>query len=584
MIPFDFFASNENINKKRYDALRAFFFEKHSAEDVARDYGYSLSSLYSLTRDFRKHLRNNPGEDIFFKETALGRKRNNLPRLDDMIIDLRKQNFSAEDIVGIVQSKGYKVSYGYVYNLLYTDGFARLPRRSKLEKQNLRLPVIKAPIAASLEMTDEKFHSPSTGLFAFLPFIDKYGIDRLIARSAYPQTKNISRISSILSFIALKLSDVKRYSDDDLWCMDRGLGLFAGLNVLPKAAWMSSYSSRVTKQMNMDFLRGMHKIWLKYGLLSDTVNMDFTTIPYWGDDSHLENNWSGKRNKALSSMLTVLAQDPDSGIIDYGSSDVLHKNQSTVVLEYLDFYHQDATGRQNMRYLIFDSKFTNYENLSGLDDKGVKFITIRRRGKRILEEIAQNKDFKTIRVEAGKMKKRTLKVRDEVISMRGYFDAKTGQPKDIRQVIITGHGKIKPALIITNDFEISTHEIVRKYCRRWLIEKGISEQIEFFHLNRLSSSMVIKVDFDFTMTIAAHNLYRLFARELGRYSALTAESIYEKFIANNGDIEISRDHIQVELKKKRDLPQIIEMMQPYEDVKYSWLDNKKLIFYPSSTT
>ena len=43
-----------------------------------------------------------------------------------------------------------------------------------------------------------------------------------------------------------------------------------------------------------------------------------------------------------------------------------------------------------------------------------------------------------------------------------------------------GHGKIKPALIITNDFELKAEEIIRKYSRRWLIEKSISEQIIFF--------------------------------------------------------------------------------------------------------
>ena len=46
----------------------------------------------------------------------------------------------------------------------------------------------------------------------------------------------MSRLSSLLSFVTLKLSNVRRYSHDELWCMDRGLGLFAGLTVLPKSA------------------------------------------------------------------------------------------------------------------------------------------------------------------------------------------------------------------------------------------------------------------------------------------------------------------------------------------------------------
>jgi transposase len=585
MKPYTYFEKLDIVNKKKYDALHAFFFEKLNAKEVAQKYGYTVSSLYSLARDFREYLSNGPVEDFFFKDVVLGRKANAPEELKEMITGLRKQNFSAEEIVSILNAKAYKVTYGYVYKLLNKEGFARLPRRAVSDKKKLVLPKIKAPVSGMQEFIAERFHSRSTGIFAFLPYIKKYAIDQAIQGSSYPSTKAINKLSSILSFIALKLSSIKRYSDDDIWCMDRGLGLFAGLNVLPKSAWLSSYSSRVTKNMNLDFLKSLHRIWIQNGLLSDSCNLDFTAIPYWGDDRHLENNWSGKRNKALSSMLAILAQDPDSGIIDYGYTDVMHDKQSGVVLEYLDFYRQTPGHDHELKYLVFDSKFTNYENLSKLDEQHIKFITIRKRGKNILDEINNNKkSFKAIRVEASTLKKRTIKVCDEIITLQGYYGHKTKKPKQIRQISITGHGKIKPALIITNDFDLKVADVVRKYCRRWIVEKGISEQIEFFHLNRVSSSMVIKVDFDFTMTILAHNIYRLFANDMERYSEFTDESIYEKFIDNNGNIEIDGKEIKVELKKKRDLPQIIEMMGHFEDYEYPWLGNMKINFFPSSTS
>ena len=192
-------------------------------------------------------------------------------------------------------------------------------------------------------------------------------------------------------------------------------------------------------------------------------------------------------------MPAVLAQDPDSGIIDYGDADVMHKNESAVVLEYLDFYRQTASGKQELKYLVFDSKFTNYENLAKLDYESIKFVTIRRRGKKIIkgiDNIPAGK-WKRIRVEACGLKKRTIRVYDTTITLPDYKDSR-GKAKPIRQVAITGHGKIKPALIITNDFDTIPEALVRKYTRRWLVEKGISEQVEFFHLNRVSSSMVIK--------------------------------------------------------------------------------------------
>jgi hypothetical protein len=103
-----------------------------------------------------------------------------------------------------------------------------------------------------------------------------------------------------------------------------------------------------------------------------------------------------------------------------------------------------------------------------------------------------------------------LKVRDEQITLPGYRDV-NGREKQIQQIIITNHGKVKPTLIITNDFDLPVEKVIRKYVRRWLVEKGISKQIDFFYLNRVSSSMVIKVNFDLVMTLLAYNIYRLFA-------------------------------------------------------------------------
>lgn len=87
-------------------------------------------------------------------------------------------------------------------------------------------------------------------------------------------------------------------------------------------------------------------------------------------------------------MLAVLAHDPDTGLIDYGDADILQKDESAVILEFLDFYRSTSKGKQEpLRYLVFDSRFTNYENLKRLNREEVKFITIRRRGKQMIDRI-----------------------------------------------------------------------------------------------------------------------------------------------------------------------------------------------------
>jgi transposase len=570
----DYFLEPQTTSQKQYEALRLFFVETLSARDVALKFGYSFRAFTSLVADFRKRRKANPDDEPFFQVKKPGRKAT--PRnasLVSKVVDLRKKYFSVPDIKVALDSKGVSISEKEIYLIVKKEGFARLPRRTKKEKRMPHIPSIKPDVSSKIEyVSGDIFHSNDPGLLCFWPIIKTYGIDAVINDSDYPETQAISKFSSIMAFLALKLSNVRRYSADDLWCMDRGPGLFAGLNVLPKSAWFSSYSHRVTREMNLKFLRDLHELWQKKGLLGDTANLDFTTIPYWGDDSHLENNWSGKRRQSLSSMLSIFAHDPDSGIIDYGDTDILHKNQDAVVLEFLDFY-QRGSKKNNLKYLVFDSKFTNYQNLSKLDDEGIKFITIRRRGKNIVDEINNlpSSSWKKIRIPCAGNKRRSLKIHDSTIYLRGY-------DKVIRQIAITGHGKIKPALIVSNDFDLKVEEMVRKYSRRWLVEKTISEQIEFFHLNRVSSSMVIKVDFDLCMTILAHNLYRLLALELERYSHLSDIRIHEQFIVNSGEIAVSENAIIVKLKKKKNLPLLLTIMNKYAHQKYTWADYKSLTF------
>lgn len=571
----NYFSQPASIAQKKYEALRSFFYENIPAEEVAEKFGYRLSAFYSLTRDFRKSFGQ---EDMFFLMKRAGRReKDSAGNITTLIINLRKKYLSIPDIKAITDARGHKISEKYIYNILRKEGFDRLPRRPKPDREirNTR-EVIAAPESIALSYDQEKFSTlNSIGTLCLLPYIKQCGIDKVIAGSLYPQTKSIDRLSSILCFVALKLSNVRRYSADDLWCMDRGLGLFAGLNVLPKTAWFSSYSSRITREMNLAFLREMHRLWKEQGLLTDTMNLDFTTIPYWGDDDHLENNWSGKRHTALASMLSVLAQDPDTGIIAYSETGIRHERQDEVALEFLDFYRV----QDNLRYLVFDSKFTAYENLRKLEDAGIKFITIRRRGKNIVDRLENlpKTAWKKIRVMNADGKGRELKICEEYVYIKDY-----GKP--VRQVAITGHGKLKPALIITNDADIALESLIRKYSRRWLIEKGISEQIEFFHLNRVSSSMVIKVDFDLTMTVLAHNLYRLLAMNLPGYSHNTAETLFEKFLSNSGEVEINRDEIQIKMKKKRNLPALLTEVEKFKNLRIPWMADKKLVFSGASST
>lgn len=574
----DFFLRPELVLHKQYEALRAFFVDGMPAEMVADNFGYTTNAVYSLVRDFKQNSAN-VGPQLFFHSTKPGRKPiDSTGELVDIIIKLRKKYLSVPDIKAVLDVQGNNVSEKYVFNILKKEGFARLPRRNfSARVETLSNAKIEAPKSIALDFEPESFSSrESLGILCLLHYIERYRIHRLIKTSMFPETGATDRLSSILCFLALKLSNIRRYNADDVWCMDRGMGLFAIRNVLPKTAWFTSYSHRVTRRANLSLLKELHKTWCKAGLLSDTANLDFATVPYWGKADHLENNWSGTRHKGMSSILAVLAQDPDSGIITYSDTSVRHRDKSKVVLRFLDFCR--ANGQRDIDYLVFDSKFTTYENLARLDPD-VKFLTIRRRGAKLVDELngLPASEWKTIRVPACDGKARNLKVNDTRLYLPDYG-------KEIRQIAIGGHGRIKPALLITNDFDAPNESIVRKYARRWLVEKSISEQLEFFHLNLISSSMVIKVDFDLTMSILAHNLLRVFAMDLPGYEHNADLTIYHKFLRNSGSVEIDDSAITVWLNKKRNLPALLTAMEQFADQRISVFGNRKLIIKGETTS
>ncbi len=571
-----FFSSPTDAVQKQYEALRALHYEGKSASDVVRQFGYKLSTVYSLARDFKAKLKAGLAHGHFFSAHNAGpKKREDHNQIKNMVVLSRKKYMSVPEIKTLLDSCGKNISERHICNIIKGEGFDRLPKRTNLVRNKTQKPKpISAPKSSLLSYNAlDTFNTQNASVFYFVLYIIKYGIDQLIKESEYPGTTTLPKLNSILAFVALKVSNVRRYSSDDLWCMDRGLGLFAGLNVLPKASWYTSYSHRITREMNLRFLRAMNKLWISKGLLSDSANLDFVALPYYGEDDHLENNWSGTRNKALTSVLAAVAHDPESGIMTYGNTTIRHDNESDTILEFLDFY-KGSHENQNLKYLIFDSKFTVYENLNKLDENNVKFITIRRRGKNIVNKLQalSAKDWQVVRV-AAHNGTRLLKIVDQEVSIKSYDNG----TKKIRQIAIDGKGRIKPALIITNDFALDVKDVVRKYARRWLVEKNISEQTQFFHLNRLSSSMVIKIDFDLTMTILAHNLYRLIAQDLPGHSHNTSQTLYEKFIHNSGIIEINDKDVVVQLRKKRSLPAMLEAIKKHPSVDVNWMDGKNLI-------
>lgn len=92
------------------------------------------------------------------------------------------------------------------------------------------------------DIDGQRFESEGAGVLLFVPFLAQLGIAEVVREARLPGTKMLPALSYLLSFLALKLLGTERYAHVGEHSFDRGLGLCAGLNVLPKCTAMSTYS------------------------------------------------------------------------------------------------------------------------------------------------------------------------------------------------------------------------------------------------------------------------------------------------------------------------------------------------------
>lgn len=529
--------------QKRYEALRASIVDRLPAKIVADRFGYSPSYIRLLKHNF-KHGKIDFSEPV--PEGKTKRRRVNT-QTRQKICDWRRGNLSAGEIAQLLFEDGIDISVRTVERVLAEEGFPKLPRRTRL-KIGLTIKGTQVPARSEVIslIEGQRFSSPAAGIFIFAPFLAKLKIAELVRAASLPGSKVIPAKNYILSFLALKLLGTERYAHVGDHSFDPGLGLFAGLNTIPKCTAMSTYSYSLDEVHLLRLQRAFVKQASKIGLYDNSIiNLDFHTAPHFGDESVLQEHRIATRGKSMKSALVLFAQDAGSKLILYTASDIKRDESDEQVLYFLSFWKKIHRGISPT--LVFDSKFTTYEKLSELNEQGVKFITLRRRGSKLISKINNLTPWKRINVPHAKRKYPNPLVHDSLISLNGYKGV-------IRQIIVRDNGHEKPAFIITNDFDAPTDLLVSNYARRWRVENGISEAVKFFHLNALSSPILVKVHFDITMTMIADTLYCMLAKKLRGFEECDAPKIFRHFVRGGGNCMVKNGEINVTYPRRAHNP------------------------------
>lgn len=562
-----FFTRPVAVWQRRYEALRASLVERLPDQLVAERFGFSIGYLRVMRHQFRHDkidFSAPPAEGHTTRHKVSAETR-------QKIISWRRQNLSAGDIAQLLSDEAIDISVRTIERVLAEEGFPKLPRRTKLKigrtVKGAAVPERAEPIALS-QLDGQRLESAGAGAFLFAPFVAQLHLDEVIRTANLPESKSIPALNYILSFLALKLLGTERYAHVGEHAFDPGLGLFAGLNALPKCTALSTYSYSLDAshlaRLQEAFIRQVLRLGLCDGHI---VNLDFHTIPHFGDESVLEEHWAGARSKRMKGALTLFAQDAQSKLILYSAADIQREEADDQVLAFLAFWRRVSKTMQST--FIFDSKLTTYENLSELNRQQVKFITLRRRGHKLVQETERLEPWTRINIPHEKRKYPQPMVHESRVELRGYDG-------ELRQIVVRGSGREKPAFLISNDFATPVELLVGNYARRWRVENGIAEAVKFFHLNALSSPILTKVHFDVVMTMIADTLYSRLAQQLRGFEDCDAPKISRHFVRGKGDIEVSRKNLTVHFAKRAHNPILRAVAWHNLPQDIPWLDGAKL--------
>src|SRR5438309_611145 len=538
-----FFLEPRLPKHRQYEALRAYLVEGRLAKDVARAFGYTLNSFHVLCHHFRRETH--PAFFLSPRHGPQSQPKKSAAR--DLIVKLRKQNHSVYEISQILKDRHSPLSPTGVREVLKAEGFAPLPRRLDEERPRQPRPTVE-PVAnvRLFSLAPRTFTTRCGGLFLFVADLVRLQTQKLTQAAGLPGSKMIPADQALRCCLALKLWSIERKSHVMALIADEGLALFAGLNAFPKKSYLSEYSCRIDHRQTARFLTAWHHCIQGSKLLpAESFNLDFHSVPFYGEDPMVERHYVSARSRSQPSVLVFLAQDADSHVFCYSNADLRKGEEAEEVFRFVAFWKR--THGELPRHLVFDSKLTTQQGLARLDKMNIPFITLRRRSRKLLEQVygLPPSAWRTIELDVPTRKYRTPRVYEPTVAMAG---------RHFRQMFIQDLGHEQPTILLTNQRHTPAKALLTRYAQRMLIENALSDAVRFFHIDALSSSVGLKVDFDMALLVLASGLYRLIAQRMRGYADAQARQIFRDLIDMPADITVSEKEVEVSFHRRAHLP------------------------------
>lgn len=240
---------------------------------------------------------------------------------------------------------------------------------------------------------------------------------------------------------------------------------------------------------------------------ANPCSLDFHPIPFRGNATGLDQPSLPRRGKAGTSVRSCCAPEHESRVVCSANAHLTRRDQAGEALQVVELW-QELTGGKP-QWLSFDAKAVPSPERSPLHQRGLWFVTIRRRGAALLRRRSAlpASQGRPAVIDTAHRRPHRLRYLEETVPL-------PGDKGSLRHLAVTGRGRAQPTLCLSNHAQESARALMVRYASRHRVEAGRGSSVHFLHLDCLASEGRRNGELDTTMTGLAQGCYRWRAKQL----------------------------------------------------------------------
>jgi len=301
-----------------------------------------------------------------------------------------------------------------------------------------------------------------------------------------------------------------------------------------------------------------------------SVHLDCHTMPLPGEAALLAKHDMAKRSRRPKGRRAFRAHEEANQVFCYPNADLRQEEPHDEGLRVVEFW-QEKTGKVP-EALRVESRLTTSAHLDQRNEMPMKCMPRRRRTQKRLNAL-HALPLRPWR----RMEREQIARADKTPRLDDQESALQGDAQPLRQIAIKELGHEEPTILLPHHLATSPVQLMGRYAQRRLVANGISDAIECFHLDALSSAVAMQVTCALMLTMMASSLYRLLGARMGRGDEpARANHIFRDFVDAPATSALTEKEVMVQLPKRAPHPLLLAAGFDKECLPIPWLAKRTL--------